>query len=323
MTTARAHTRALHCQRLNSLCRLCGGRSQKLNGTTSVILCENYMDVLAAYFGINISEETYGTVYPSTLCFKCRLRLLDLRRSHLSVESLMAAQEQMEQAERVKTLWVPFDSTVSETDCGVCSQFLKQAKVSRPTKQSCITNRKQQRVKLETQMEQSASGGGNRVSDSSSSCDDSQPQASSTPQLPNARERFIDCLSSHGVASSSTSRAGDTSTSVGDSDSLVLPSSSTSKALTQTPVPKTLSTPVKGASSLQPGEDGQSAPDLPAELILRPIKELQAPLTDHEEIYLARLVQIKLNQSSDKLTLVCRRRGRPLVLRKLVGPKEL
>jgi hypothetical protein len=56
---------------------------------------------------------------------------------------------------------------------------------------------------------------------------------------------------------------------------------------------------------------------------LRPVEELKAPLSKDEEAYLTKLIRIKLEQSSDKQTVVCKTRGQPIILRKIVKPRKM
>ena len=70
------HTDFLHRKRLKSLCRICGGRSKRSNDSKPTKLYENYVSELAKYYGLNFSDETNGTLYSSTFCSKCYIRLL-------------------------------------------------------------------------------------------------------------------------------------------------------------------------------------------------------------------------------------------------------
>ena len=93
-------TDLLHCERLNSLCRICRGRSKRCSDLKLVKLCRNFVFELARYYGLHISDETNGTLYSSTFCSKCYVRLVKLNNStHSSEEVLKSAKDQIEYAE--------------------------------------------------------------------------------------------------------------------------------------------------------------------------------------------------------------------------------
>ena len=115
------HTDLLHCEKLFSLCRICGERSKRRSDLKPVKLCRNYVSELARYYGLHISDETNGTFYSSTFCSKCYIRLVKLNNStHPSEGVLKSTKNQLEYANRV---WTPFDSTVEVADCSVCCKF--------------------------------------------------------------------------------------------------------------------------------------------------------------------------------------------------------
>ena len=60
------HKDLLHCEKLISLCRICGERSKRRSDLKPVKLCRNYVSELARYYGLHISDETNGTLYSST-----------------------------------------------------------------------------------------------------------------------------------------------------------------------------------------------------------------------------------------------------------------
>ena len=104
------HRDLLHCERLNSLCRICGERSKRGSDLKLVKLCRNFVSEVARYYGLHISDETNGTLYSTTFCSKCYIRLVKLNNSnHPSERILRSAKDQIDYANRV---WTPFDSTV-------------------------------------------------------------------------------------------------------------------------------------------------------------------------------------------------------------------
>ena len=127
-----SHTDLLHCERLNSPCRICGERSKRCSDLKPVKLCRNYVSELARYYGLHISDETNGALYSSMFCSKCYIRLVKLNDStHPSEGVLKSAKDQIEYANRV---WTPFDSTAEVVDCSVCCKFAWQSKGGRPVK---------------------------------------------------------------------------------------------------------------------------------------------------------------------------------------------
>ena len=53
---------------------------------------------------------------------------------------------------------------------------------------------------------------------------------------------------------------------------------------------------------------------------LRPLSQLNGPLTIQEEMYLTKLIRIKLSESSDKQTVKCKTGGKPFFLKKIIQP---
>lgn len=56
--------------------------------------------------------------------------------------------------------------------------------------------------------------------------------------------------------------------------------------------------------------------------ILRPLSQLQGPLTQREEAYFTKMVRIKLSEASDKMTVRCKTRGQPIILQKVTKPRK-
>ena len=55
---------------------------------------------------------------------------------------------------------------------------------------------------------------------------------------------------------------------------------------------------------------------------LRPLEQLQAPLTKEEEEYLTGLIRVKLGQSADQRTVQCKTKGQPIRLMKVIKPRK-
>ena len=159
----------------------------------------------------------------------------------------------------------------------------------------------------------------NSVSDSSISLESFQPQTASTPGKPHVLKRLLDYLAARGVTSKSTCDASDCSTHA-DPDSCSLSCSSIPETRKRT----ARGTRVKGTRSVavQAGKGGQCSACSPAKTKLRPVEELQAPLTKQEEKYLTHLVRIKLKHSDDKCTVLCKTKGQPIARKRIVKPRK-
>ena len=306
---AEIHTDFLHRKRLNSLCRICGGRSKskRVSDSKPTKLCVNYVSELAKCYGLNISDETNGTLYSSTFCSKCYIRLLVCKKSAHPTEETSSFKLTKHQLEYANEVWTPFDSTVEVADCSVCCLFAAQSKAGMPAK---INRRPKPSA-------QSVCNSNSEVGDRSltTGSDSFQPQTSSTPKV---RKRLIDYLSPRTVINQNNA-----------SDNNCLPESDTRPLLhTSTPEQQTPSstdtlTPTIGTESSKTSKPVQNAlPPLSGSKPLRPLKQLQAPLTREEEMYFTHLVRIKLEQSKDKHTVVCKTRGQPIVLKRVIKPRK-
>ena len=211
------HMDFLHRKRLNSLCRICGGRSKskRVSDSKTTKLCEKYVSELAKCYGLNISDETNGTLYSSTFCSKCYIRLLVCKKSAHPTEETSSFKLTKHQLEYANGVWTPFDSTVEVTDCSVCRLFAAQSKAGRPAK----INRRPKTYA------QSVCNSSSEVGDRSltTGSDSFQPQTSSTPKV---RKRLIDYLSPRTVVNHSNA-----------SDNNCLPESDT-RPLLHTSTPK-------------------------------------------------------------------------------------
>ena len=79
------HTEQFHLYRLNSLCRICGGRShkkQQKQAKESPMQCRNYAEYLKNVLGVVVSQDTDGTVCSSTKAESSLMRTTDPCFSH-------------------------------------------------------------------------------------------------------------------------------------------------------------------------------------------------------------------------------------------------
>ena len=273
------HTEDLHILRLNAMCRVCGRRSKTAKDKNSLRLCRNVASELYQFFEIKVSEEANGTAYSNTLCVPCNCRLNRLKNSKIpSEDHVKTVADQIRKTEK---LWIQFNPKVELSDCSVCNTFAEQAKPG--------WHAKAQKRRRESG-EQNIPGNSSDVCDSSVSSDSFNPQTSSTPKKLKVRKRLLEYLSSRRDATEDAH-----SSTHNDTHSL----STTAKS-------KTRDAPTE--SDMQPlfhSEKAGSTVSVQTEQTLRPIEQLQAPLTEDEEKYLTKLVKIKLQQSGDD-TLECK-----------------
>ena len=134
------HSEEVHTERLNSLCRVCGGRSK--SKALSSKSCSLVSTELQTFLSINTSAEHNS---PSqTLCIKCyaKIKQLPVRQSETCVQSMKL------QIERSTHLWTQFDPNVLISSCSVCAAFLNQSKGGRPKKKR--THAESEQVKLDS-----------------------------------------------------------------------------------------------------------------------------------------------------------------------------
>lgn len=311
------HSEHLHTHRLNSLCRICGGRSKTQQKQRPDGLSEKYTFVLHDFFGLIISPDTNGTVSSNTICSKCRRRLDRMQSADVPSQSnLSTVRSQLEDSNKI---WTRYNPSVSEADCSVCQAFFGTLKGAMQGKKP--TAGKQFKAKPASTKEMSDCSSQDKdegdqscieADDSvggastSSQCDSSisitelqkvqfEPQASSTPHIkPPVKRRLSEFL---------TMRAQKIARTV----SPTTVQSKTNSKFCQT-LPKRTGIH-KGAQTDQ-------------KRTVRPLEELKAPLTRHEEAYLTRLIRIKLQQSKDKHTVACKTKGQPIMLRKIIKPRK-
>ena len=92
------HTEQFHLFRLNSLCRICGGRSQKKQqkqAKESPMQCRNYAEDLKNVLGVAVSQDTDGTVCYSTKAESSHERATDPCFSHAWKDSHKEEKEKL------------------------------------------------------------------------------------------------------------------------------------------------------------------------------------------------------------------------------------
>lgn len=118
------HEETLHVERLNLLCRVCGGRSKKFTESHAKS-CALVTSELKISHSINISEDRPDT-QSRTVCSKCYSRMMTLEHSaNPSSATLEKAEADVKIAAK---LWVGYDSDLSVSECPVCSQVVRQTR---------------------------------------------------------------------------------------------------------------------------------------------------------------------------------------------------
>ena len=56
------HSRTCHNEKLNLLCRVCGGRSKEWKQKSPSYICENYAEAILKGYNINIKNDKDGVI---------------------------------------------------------------------------------------------------------------------------------------------------------------------------------------------------------------------------------------------------------------------
>ena len=115
------HTPELHSERLNALCRICGGKSFDKNHPKLVRKCSQFTCDIERLYGINISEEVNCTAFSKSLCCKCDSRLRNIKKR--GDPSAAILKKVFDQIRKSQGIWKSFDAALHVTDCTVCSLF--------------------------------------------------------------------------------------------------------------------------------------------------------------------------------------------------------
>ena len=115
------HTAELHSERLDSLCRVCGGKSVDKKQPNRITKCSLFAADLEHLHSIRVSDENNGNTFSKRLCNKCRVRFLNYRKR--GDPSGAALKKALDLFEKAKEIWTPFDSTCDVSQCSVCSMF--------------------------------------------------------------------------------------------------------------------------------------------------------------------------------------------------------
>ena len=118
-----SHSPELHSERLNLLCRICGGRVGSKRKRSDIRKCSAYDSLIERLFGISISEEVNGTAFSKCLCTKCSGRLSHMKNRDNGSPSAAVLQKVVDQIEHSKGIWKSFDAALDVSKCTVCSLF--------------------------------------------------------------------------------------------------------------------------------------------------------------------------------------------------------
>ena len=126
------HTKMLHLEKLNSMCRICGGRSKKRYDIKAAYVCHNYKELIQQCYKINVDDDN-KLVYSKTLCRCCYSRMKRLQNSTPTTSTIAAIESDIQSSE---CIWTEFDPSDSVEECTVCFHFQQQGK-GKNVKQRC------------------------------------------------------------------------------------------------------------------------------------------------------------------------------------------
>ena len=288
-----SHQSAKHLEAVNRICRVCGkwnkfSKSPRGWGTRPMSPCHKKKDDLKTYVDINLEEDCRG-VHSSVLCRQCLDRLSRLKR--VSAEKqLCLTKDLKELKDNAAHLWCRFDESITVEECPVCEHVERLKRPLGP--KMCGFVRKVDESALR-----------------SSSLPTEVPKTSVSSNSDN-----FDFLSTSTPTKRET--VPDLHFQEMDKSTCTFTSLQTEGAsLSDT---TTLSTEVHESMTI-----GQECPGpLEHQECVRPLHQLEAPLTKSEEEYFTKMVRIKMADSADKHTITAKTGGQPLVFRKMVQPRK-
>ena len=128
-----AHSYLNHCEKLNSLCRLCGERVKRQIKDKHMHLkpCFDYAEELLSFYNFDVSRDEAGK-HSNVMCRYCYLGLMSCKCKETTMATrIHRAKENLEECNYV---WTKFESSTSPDECNVCCHFEKQCKGGRPKK---------------------------------------------------------------------------------------------------------------------------------------------------------------------------------------------
>ena len=120
------HSYSVHCEKVNSLCRICGERVKRQikDKLTPLKLCATYEKELYSYHGLDTAQDEEDK-HPKGMCTKCYQRLASCKHASCSTNSnsKTASDRAAADIERTNRIWTKFDQAVSVGQCSACSHF--------------------------------------------------------------------------------------------------------------------------------------------------------------------------------------------------------
>ena len=126
------HTEHLHTHRLNSLCRVCGGRSRKTAGPDTSKSWLPLASLLNEHFGDIIPTQAVGKIVLTTVCAQCCARLYSIKNAvpvHLQT-NLTTVRCHLEISNKI---WTVYNPSIPEAKCSVCQTYLASGKANKLT----------------------------------------------------------------------------------------------------------------------------------------------------------------------------------------------
>ena len=276
------HTYSEHQNRLNALCRLCGGKTKREKDARRrpEVLCSEFSSLLSQNKIVDILSDIYGK-HSKQMCHKCYNHMTKMRLHGVSDTVLEGLATR---AVATSSIWADFDSSISVGACSSCYYFTQSSKGGRPKKPK-RGNPNLMKRKLDSE---------GQVDMSSSSV--FSPSSYSTPVK---RVKTSDSITSP-VVSVMTS---DTQTSP-----FLIPRVETST--------DTGPSTSKVDSSTSPFTRAQALG-----LKVRSVGDITGPLSKDEEKLATHLNRVKMNESGDG-TVRCKTGGQNLVFIRVVQARK-
>ena len=128
MESATQNSYIVRCEKVNSLCRVCGERvkRQVKDKLTSMKLCSNYAKELSIYHATYIDEDKDGQ-HSTGMCRKRYLRLMSCKHASTSTHDFQTTSSHATaDIERTKTFWTAFDGMIPACWFAACSHYVSQ-----------------------------------------------------------------------------------------------------------------------------------------------------------------------------------------------------
>ena len=127
------HTKDLHYQRTQLLCRLCGGRSKRKKDKYKPKTCLFFENDFAELYKLDVAAEASSNIFPHCFCNNC---YRDFQRDKKNVASKKAGIHLKipDKLKKTESLWIPFQVKTSAQDCAICLTLIDQSR-------GCVTKK--------------------------------------------------------------------------------------------------------------------------------------------------------------------------------------